>query len=234
MTSSNGAAVVDAPNRKVRLLVVEDHEIVVLGLQGALCGNPRFDLVFAASLAEANRCVEQPPDLILLDLYLPDVSAGDPLFCLKSLRLSCKDVPILIFSGNQSPAIIRSALEAGASGFVPKTTSIPVLTAALDLVLHGGTYLPPHLLALLDGKHPGPSPDSVPVATELRLTPRQQSVLALLLEGRSNKEIAGALGLSVGTIKNYVSDLLKSTNAKTRGRILATLSSGPVASEETH
>ena len=232
MASQNSAA--DTSSRKVRLLVVEDHEVVVLGLQTALCDFPRFDLLFAGSLAEASKHLEEHVDLILLDLYLPDVPVLDPLSCLKGLRQSCKSTPILVFSGSQSPALIRASLEAGASGFIPKSTSIPILVAALDLVLNGGTYLPLHLLALLDGKPLSPPAESTLPPMELRLTPRQQSVLALLLEGRSNKEIAGALGLSVGTIKNYVSDLLKSTNAKTRGRILAMLNAATVQSEEAH
>lgn len=234
MTSQNGMSGPDAHSRKVRLLVIEDHEVVVLGLRGALCEIPRFDLMFAASMAEAGKYLEHPVDLILLDLYLPDVPALEPLSGLKGLRQSTKNTPILVFSGSQSPALIRGSLDAGASGFIPKSTSIPILVAALDLVLNGGTYLPPHLLTMLDGKSLSPALEPALPPMELRLTPRQQSVLALLLEGRSNKEIAGTLGLSVGTIKNYVSDLLKSTNAKTRGRILAMLSAAPVHSEEAH
>jgi DNA-binding NarL/FixJ family response regulator len=234
MASQNGMDGPDSHSRKVRLLVVEDHEVVVLGLQSAFCDIPRFDLRFAASRAEAIKCLEQPVDLILLDLYLPDVPVLDPLSCLKGLRQSNKDTPVLVFSGSQSSALIRASLEAGASGFIPKSTSIPVLVSAMDLVLNGGTYLPPHLLTMLDGKSLSPASEPTLPQMELRLTPRQQSVLALLLEGRSNKEIAGTLGLSVGTIKNYVSDLLKSTNAKTRGRILAMLSTPTVQSEEAH
>jgi DNA-binding NarL/FixJ family response regulator len=206
------------------LLVVEDHELVVLGLQAALLAcESKYSLVWTKSLAMALEAIDPSVDAILLDLCLPDVDELDPLSGLRTLYESAQDIPIVIFSANESPALIREALGAGAAGFIPKRTKLGVAVAAIDIVLNGGMYLPPHLMSLLTHlTEPEPGDDGSSLAPAgLTLTPRQQSVFDLLLEGRSNKEIARALQLSVGTVKNYVSELLRSTNAKTRSRILA-------------
>jgi DNA-binding NarL/FixJ family response regulator len=218
-----------------KLLVIEDHEIVVVGLQAALLAcESKYALVWAKSLAMALQAIDPSVDAILLDLCLPDVDELNPLSGLRTLYESAQDIPIVIFSANESPALIREALGAGAAGFIPKRTKLGVAVAAIDIVLNGGMYLPPHLISLLTHlTEPEPGDDGSSLAPAgLTLTPRQKSVFDLLLEGRSNKEIARALQLSVGTVKNYVSELLRSTNAKTRSRILAMSNLKPGTSRE--
>jgi DNA-binding NarL/FixJ family response regulator len=213
-----------------KLLVVEDHELVAVGLQSALqASSPaemKYELLFSNSLAAALAVIDPSLTLILLDLCLPDVDEQDPLSGLRTLYQLVPDTPIVIFSAIESPALIGAALKAGAAGFIPKRTKTGIVIAAIEIVLNGGIYLPPHLMSLLANlTEPEPADGgSTPMLTGLSLTPRQQSVLELLLDGQSNKEIARALSLSVGTVKNYVSELLRSTNTKTRSRILAMLS----------
>jgi DNA-binding NarL/FixJ family response regulator len=212
-----------------KLLVVEDHEIMFIGLQAALqASSPvesNYELLLAKSLATALEALDPSFNLILLDLCLPDEDEHDPLAGLRMLYQRAQDIPIVIFSANESPALIREALGTGAAGFVPKRMNLEIVLAAIDIVLAGGIYVPPHLMSLLTSlTDPEPvAKDSSHMLTGLSLTARQQSVLALLLEGQSNKEIARTLGLSIGTVKNYVSELLRSTKAKTRSRILAML-----------
>jgi DNA-binding NarL/FixJ family response regulator len=217
------------------ILIVEGHELIVAGLHGALLAcESKYALVRTRSLAMALEAIDPSVNAILLDLHLPDVHERDPLSGLRTLYESAQDIPIVIFSANESPVLIREALGAGAAGFIPKRTKLGVAVAAIDIVLNGGMYLPPHLMSLLTHltePEPGDSGSPHPFAG-LTLTPRQQSVLDLLLEGRSNKEIAHVLQLSVGTVKNYVSELLRSTNAKTRSRILAMSNLRPGTSRE--
>jgi DNA-binding NarL/FixJ family response regulator len=210
-----------------KLLVVEDHEIIVIGLQSALQASspaePKYEFVIANSLAIAHEAIVDSIDLILLDLCLPDADNHDPLAGLRTLYRSAPETPIIIFSAIESPALIREALGAGAAGFIPKRMKTSMVVAAIDIVLKGGMYLPPHLMPLLTSLTEPETADRGPrhILAGFSLTQRQQSVLALLLEGQSNKEIARVLGLSVGTVKNYVSALLRATNVKTRSQILA-------------
>jgi DNA-binding NarL/FixJ family response regulator len=214
-----------------KLLVVEDHEIIVIGLQSALQpappAEPKYEFVIANLLAIAHAAIDESVDLILLDLCLPDADLHDPLAGLRMLYPRAQETPIIIFSATESPALIREALGAGAAGFIPKCMKMGIVVAAIDMVLKGGVYLPPHLMPLLASLTEPATADHGPphMLAGVLLTHRQQSVLVLLLEGQSNKEIARALGLSVGTVKNYVSALLRSTNVKTRMQILATLGS---------
>jgi DNA-binding NarL/FixJ family response regulator len=187
--------------------------------------------VLAGSLAAATQVLDSSFNLILLDLCLPDSDQHDqhdPLAGLRTLYPAAQETPIVIFSAVESAALIREALGAGAAGFIPKRTKMAIVVAAIEIVLNGGIYLPPHLMPLLASLTEGERAENASphVLAGFALTQRQQSVLALLLEGQSNKHIARSLGLSVGTVKNYVSALIKTTNVKTRSQILATLHHG--------
>lgn len=216
------------------LLVVDDHDIVATGLRSALQSSPAWAncrVVNVPSLYEALQALHPLPDLILLDLHLPDVSMDEPFRGLSLLRSHAPQVPTAIFTANESTVVIRDALREGAAGFIPKRTDGRSIAAIIDFVLKGGIYIPPHLVSLL-----GEVPTYAPAAdrprrasratadsAESALTPRQRSVLSLVLQGLSNKEIARSLGLTVGTTKNYVSELLKASNVRTRSEMLATL-----------
>ena len=148
---------------------------MVTGLQLALhsaSAETRYELVFAKSLARAPDALNPSLNLISLDLDLPDVDPHDPLSDLRVLYQRVPETPIAIFSANESPALIRGALKAGAPGFSPKRLKTGSIFAAIDIVLKR------------------------------------------------------ALGLSVDTVKNYVSELLKRTHDCTQKRILAMLRQG--------
>jgi DNA-binding NarL/FixJ family response regulator len=227
-----GGTAPPAGTTRTKLLVVEDHDIIAVGLKAALQAaapaGSAFDMVFAGSLAAAGELLDSSFSLVLLDLCLPDSEPHDCLGGLRMLYPRAQDIPIVIFSAVDSAALIREALGAGAAGFIPKRTKMAIVVAAIEIVLNGGIYLPPHLMPLLATLTEGERLENASphLLTGFALTQRQQSVLALLLEGQSNKHIARSLGLSVGTVKNYVSALLKSTNVKTRSQILATLRHG--------
>jgi DNA-binding NarL/FixJ family response regulator len=197
-------------------------------LQAAAPPGSTYDVVLAGSLAAATLVLDSSFNLILLDLCLPDCDQHDPLAGLRTLYPTAQETPIVIFSAVESAALIREALGAGAAGFIPKRTKMAIVVSAIEIVLNGGIYLPPHLMPLLASLTEGERAENASphVLTGFALTQRQQSVMALLLEGQSNKHIARSLGLSVGTVKNYVSALIKTTNVKTRSQILATLHHG--------
>jgi DNA-binding NarL/FixJ family response regulator len=130
------------------------------------------------------------------------------------------DVPVITMSGLDDAVLVREALDRGARGFIPKTSSSSVILNAIRLVLSGGTYVPREIMAAPDAARnasriPLPDPPAVSPA-ELGLTPRQTDVLGEILVGKSNKMICRDLGLSEGTVKNHVAAILKALRVTTR------------------
>jgi DNA-binding NarL/FixJ family response regulator len=150
-------------------------------------------------------------DLILLDLAMPGMDGFAGLARLRELRPS---VPVVVLSASESQADVRATLEGGAMGFVPKSSTAEVMLSALRLVFSGGVYVPP--LVLDRAGPPGKAAGASPLGDDLGLTPRQLDVLALLGEGKANKEIAQALGLTEGTVKLHVSAILRALGVENR------------------
>jgi len=165
------------------------------------------DTVAAARTALA----ENPPRLVLLDLR---VDGGFEL--LQQIHREHLLLPVVVVSGSDETEDALQALGAGAMGYVPERSDLDTLVQALQLVLAGGTYVPPLK----------PRVDEAPVAAGsapltsdwagLPLTPRQKHVLHLLTQGLSNKLIARELGVSVDTVKDHVAAVLKALGASSR------------------
>lgn len=228
----------------MRILIADDHELFRDGLRLVLSDlgpdvhvaesgtyDDTLDLVRRATAEDAAF------DVVLLDLVMPGMSWADGLTALKEAGPAS---PVVILSASQERRLVLESVRLGAAGFIPKTSSSRVMLSALRLVLSGGIYLPPSLiseegeddtaatsLAAGHGRPAGtaqrngppagdPPPDSPP------LTPRQREVLALLGQGKSNKEIARLLDLSEGTVKLHVTAILKSLNVSNRtGAVVA-------------
>lgn len=190
----------------LRILLCDDHALFRDGLRLVLAElEEEVELVGAADGAGALREVaaNDDLDLVLLDLALPDASG---LEVLARLRADHPAVPVAVLSGSEAARDVRSALDLGAVGFIPKSSTAPILLAAIRLVLSGGIYVPPHLLEepVAEASAPrSPRPKGEGGAMP-RLSPRQWEVLALLAEGRSNGEIGDALAIAPGTVKSHV------------------------------
>ena len=198
----------------MKTLVIDDHTLIreaLRGLFGQL--NPDTVLLEASDCAEAMCLVEQHPDLdlILLDLTLPD---RDGFSMLAELREYHPTMAVVVLSGSIEQHDVNRALELGAVGYIPKTTSHDVMLSALELVFAGGMYIPPEIL-----KHePCPNGEDKDLRSPfaLGLTKRQAEVLELLAQGKSNKAIARTFGLAVPTVKNHITAILKALKATTR------------------
>ncbi|MEZ4279814.1 MAG: response regulator transcription factor [Myxococcota bacterium] len=190
----------------LRILLCDDHALFREGLRLVLAQlDEEVELVGVADGASAMReaAADDDFDLVLLDLALPDASG---LEVLAGLREHHPSVPVAVLSGSEVARDVRSSLDLGAVGFIPKSSTASVLLAAIRLVLSGGIYLPPNLL---DDSAVTGSPRRLPRAPvggppSPRLSPRQWEVLALLAEGRSNGEIGQALAIASGTVKSHV------------------------------
>lgn len=208
----------------MKILIADDHELFRDGLRHVLDQlGGELTIVEACDFPQAVAAVDAHPDMdiVLLDLNMPGMSWNEGLQRLKDMLSD--QVPVIVLSASDDRRHVLQAVNMGAAGFIPKTSSSRVMLSALKLVLSGGVYLPPALL-----EQGNPQGDSLgPVANENAvsfLTPRQREVLALLGQGKSNKEIARVLQLAEGTVKLHVTAILKALNVNNRTRAVVAAS----------
>jgi len=206
----------------MKILVVDDHPLILEALHHVLRQlDSQVDVLDARTAEGGKALAASHPDagLLLLDLGLP---GADGFALLEELRTEHPDVPVVVLSGSDRREDILRAIDLGAMGYIPKTSSNQVMLQALRLVLSGGIYLPPIALTLRDTAAPAPRVEAAGPATvrttpsDLGLTSRQAEVLALILEGRPNKDICRRLGLAEGTVKIHVAAILRALNVSTR------------------
>ena len=194
------------PDRPLRLLVVDDHEIVRRGLIAFLDRHGQFEVVAEAgtceeAVSQARRFV---PDLVLMDLRLPDASG------IEACRMVRDEFPatqVVFLTSSPDEVDVFAAIVAGARGYVLKQTRSIELVRTLEAVGRGESLLDPHVTGMvLERIRRISSGADADEATEL--TAREREILPLIAEGQTNKEIAEAVFLSDKTVKNYVSSIL--------------------------
>lgn len=201
----------------MKVLVVDDHPLICEALRQVLKALDKdIELLEAGGGRDALAAARENDrlDLILLDLALPD---ADGFEVLRELRERHPSFPVVVLSASEQVDIVMRALDAGAMGFIPKTSSNELLLGALRLVLSGGVYLPAEVL-----RHaPAPVLARGPAAAEtsyreVGLTERQAQVLALVVQGKPNKIICRELDLAEGTVKIHVTAILKALGVSNR------------------
>lgn len=194
----------------MKVLLIDDHPLILAALSHVIEALGEEVSVIAVDHAEAARAAlksQTDLDLVLLDLHLGEVSGFD---LLDEFRADYPALPIVVISASEQAADVMRAIDHGAMGFVPKRSGTDLLTEALQLVLAGGIYVPP-LGFLPQQATPEPAKPVLP-----GLTPRQNAVLALLLQGKPNKIIARELDIAVDTVKDHVAAVLKLLGVSTR------------------
>lgn len=206
----------------MKILIADDHELFRDGLRHVLeqLGDG-LTVLEAADYHQALDVAESQTDIdiVLMDLAMPGMPWGEGLQSLRE-RLST-NVPIIVLSASDDRRHVLQAVNLGAAGFIPKTSSSRVMLSALKLVMSGGVYLPPALLEQTSASAAYADSPGAPFGVENGasfLTPRQREVLTLLGQGKSNKEIARVLQLAEGTVKLHVTAILKALNVNNRTR----------------
>lgn len=177
---------------KASVLVVDDHPITRIGVCATINSQPDMEVVDCAGDVEQALASFQrsAPQVILMDLRLPVIGG---VSAIKEIRKQPSTTKIVVLTTYEGDEDIHQALKAGADGYVIKGMSHEVLLDAIRTVLSGRTFLPPTVLQTLKQR-----------TDETTLRPREKDVLAMIVEGKSNKEIANALGITEGTVKCHV------------------------------
>jgi DNA-binding NarL/FixJ family response regulator len=201
----------------VRVFLVDDHEVVRRGVAEVLEDDPALVVAGeAGSVAEAlARVPAVRPDVVVLDMRLPDGSGAD--LC-RSLRQRLPGLPCLVLTSYSEPEAREAAVRAGATGFLLKQVRGPALISAVHTVAAGGT-----LLEEVSAAPPRPRTPAAGDRLEL-LTDQERIVLRLIGEGLTNRQIGARMGLAEKTVKNYTSHLLAKLGLerRTQAAILAT------------
>ncbi len=202
----------------MKVLIVDDHALIREALHTVLKQLKRETVILDASNSrQAMRLAEEHPDLnlILLDINLPD---RDGFSVLGELRDRYATIAVIVLSALDDQDTVKQAFKLGALGFIPKTTDREVMLNAIQLVLSGGIYIPSEILDREETKSPRPANElsAREYLDGLGLTARQIEVLALLMQGKSNKVIANTLNMGVPTVKNQITVVLKALKVTSR------------------
>ena len=204
---------------KTRLLLVDDHAVVRMGLRMLLENEADFDLVGEAdSASEAiNLTGKLEPDVVLMDIGLPDMSGIDAAREIKNLWPKTAVVALTI---HEDEEYFFKMLEVGASGYVPKRAAPEELITAIRTAATGEVYLYPSLAKLLVRDYLSqPQPDRGGPGLD-DLTPREQEVLTHLAEGESNTEIGEILSISPKTVARHRENIMNKLNLHSRSELV--------------
>jgi DNA-binding NarL/FixJ family response regulator len=202
-----------------KFLVIDDHPLLRTGLALTLQSLDAQAVIYEASdIKEALSVLKNHPDLdlVITDLHLPVI---DGIAGLSVMRQQHPQLRIVLISAQYTAIDVELAMQRGAAGFIPKSYSSQQISQVLQLILDGGTY---HLLeqtsqdTALQFHHPLRSAITDHKSATPTLTDRQMQVLALLVQGKSNKVICDELDLAAGTVKIHISSLLRALRVTNR------------------
>ena len=200
----------------MKILVVDDHPLIRTAVRNVLTQvEADVEVHEAQDCPAALALVETHPDLtlVLLDLHLPGMGGLDAL---SILRERYPEIPAVVLSAADDRESVLQALDRGAMGFIPKSSPNAVMVSALRLVLSGGVYLPPEVLAAPVAQAADTPAVSAPRPATPGFTQRQAQVLALMVQGKPNKLICRELGLAERTVKVHITAILKALKVSNR------------------
>ena len=191
-----------------RILVADDHEVVRRGLCALLRNQPQWEVCGEAG--DGREAVEKvlilKPEVVILDIGMPNLNG---LEATRQILKTNPQIKVLVLTLHDSDQVVQEVLNAGARGFLLKTDAARDLVAAVEALRRGKTYFTPKVAAMvLDGylRREAMAPER---PARRRLTPREREVVQLLAEGKSSKEVAVVLGLSVKTAETHRSNIMR-------------------------
>jgi DNA-binding NarL/FixJ family response regulator len=201
---------------RIRVLIVDDDDLMRAGLRGVLSSDDTIELVGEASdgRAAAYRTRLLRPEVVLMDVRMPDL---DGISATREVLAAFPEVKVVILTTFEQDDYIFGALSAGASGFLLKRTRPEELIAAIHTIAAGDSLLSPSVTNRVIERMAGqPPPDAARDARLAELTPREREVLELVAGGLSNAEIAGRLVIEESTVKTHLKRILAKLGARDR------------------
>lgn len=198
----------NSDNKIIRLLIVDDHAMVRKGLSTFLKASSDLELVGeAGNGTDALRlCAEVHPDVVLMDLMMPEMSGIDTIQAIRKLHPAIRIIALTSF---EEESLVKAALRAGATSYLLKNISADRLTEAIRATRSGMPILSPEVADALVEEANNPYDE---------LTQREREVLGLMIQGLTNEEIAQQLFVSASTIKNHVSSILAKMDVNSRAK----------------
>jgi len=202
-------------------MLVDDHEVVRLGLRALFSQTGNVEVVAeAGTVADAiERAAKHRPDLVLMDLRLPD---GTGLDACRDILSANPGTRVLFLTSHSDEEAVTSTILAGAAGYLLKEIGSKALILAIETVYSGESILDPKVTkAVLNRMSLLGTGTVARRATDEKLSPQERRILGLVVEGKTNKEIAKALDLSDKTVKNYLSNAFQKLNVRRRSQAAA-------------
>ena len=204
---------------RIRLLLVDDHEVVRSGLRMLLENEADLNIVGEADTGE--KALEMvgtlKPDVVIMDITLPDISGIE---ITKRVKEECPAVAVVALTIHEDQQYFFEMLQAGASGYVPKRAAPDDLINAIRASHRGEMYIYPSLAKLLVGDFLARGGEERTKETMNGLTPREGEVLSLLAEGKTNEEIAALLSISVHTVARHRENLMGKLGLHSRSELV--------------
>lgn len=196
-----------------KLLIVDDHTVVRRGIEMIISTEPGLDVIGEAKDGQEafNKVKELQPDIVLMDLSMPKVNGVEAIMKIKE---GCPKTKVLVLTAYIDNDHVSAAMKAGADGYTLKEVDSDILIDAIHSVRQGGMPLHPQAARFLFRGEP--KPVDLGQTEEINLTDRELSVLELLTQGLSNRNVAKQLNLSIGTVKIHVSSILSKLNVTSR------------------
>jgi len=194
---------------KVKVLLVDDHAFLRNGLKLAIAEQKTLTIVGEASTGAAalEQAANASPDLIIMDVHLPDMSGLEATRRILEIRPYAK---VVVFSADEARSLVDEALEAGACGYICKQSSVEEVLEAIEIVLTGKLYLSPRVsAAILEDYRKQLVEEPEPAPAQPALSDREKELLKLISNGYRNKEIADQLKISTKSAETYRSRLMK-------------------------
>ncbi|MGH7236476.1 MAG: response regulator [Nitrospiraceae bacterium] len=203
----------------IRLLLVDDHKVVRVGLRTLLGGTERIRVVGEAETMESavTEAARLKPDVVLMDVRLPD---GSGIEACREIRAARPETRVLFLTSFADDAAVMATIFAGADGYLLKEIDEDALIRSIETVAEGRSILDSAVTQRMLAKmreHSAPPAENKSES----LSPQEQKVLALVAEGQTNKEIAAALGLSDKTVRNYLSNIFQKLQVSRRSQAAA-------------
>lgn len=193
--------------RVPQILLADDHELVRKGLRGVLATRPDWNVCGEAVTGReaVSKAKELKPDVVILDVSMPELNGVEAT---REIVQSCPKTEVLVLTVHDSDSLIREVLDAGARGYILKSDATTKLVAAIESLLVRKPYFTSHVHQIvLEGYLDGVKPlKGEPLR---RLTSRETQILQLLAEGRSNKEVANILDISVKTVETHRTNIMR-------------------------